>query len=103
MKHFDEAKLAKLHTASELLDSKYGKEGSESRQEFEEKAHAYYYGVILRDRRKELKLTQQELADRVGRARSYIARVEKGETDIHLSSLLRIAHALKIEFSLVPA
>lgn len=103
MKHFDETKLAKLHTASELLESKYGKEGTESRREFEEKARAYYYEVILRDRRKELKLTQQELAERVGTARSYIARVEKGETDIHLSSFLRIARALRIEFSLVPA
>ena len=103
MKHFDETKLAKLHTASELIESKYGKEKKKSRREFEEKARAYYYGVILRDRRKELKLTQQELAERVGTARSYIARVEKGETDIHLSSFLRIARALRIEFSLVPA
>lgn len=50
-----------------------------------------------------IRQAQQELAERVGTARSYIARVEKGETDIHLSSFLRIARALRIEFSLVPA
>ena len=44
-------------------------------------------------------MTQKELADKVGTARSYIARVEKGETDIQLSSLLRIAQALRMEFS----
>lgn len=99
MRHFDENKLTQLHTASELLDEKYGKEGTENRKRFEEKAKAYYYGEILRDRRKELNMTQKELADKVGTARSYIARVEKGETDIQLSSLLRIAQALRMEFS----
>ena len=99
MIQFDEKKLEKLHNADELLDAKYGAPGTESRREFEEKARAYYYGVILRDRRKELKMTQSELAERTGTARSYIARIERGETDMQLSSFLRIASALKIEFS----
>ena len=98
MTHFDEKKVARLHTADELLDGKYGTPGTESRNEFEEKARAYYFGVILRDRRKELKMTQSELAQKTGTARSYIARVEKGETDMQLSSFLKIARALKIEF-----
>ena len=98
MIQLDENKLAKLHNAGELLDAKYGAPGTESRKEFEAKARAYYYGVILRDRRKELKMTQKELADKIGTARSYIARVERGETDIQLSSFLRIATALRISF-----
>lgn len=89
----------KLINAETVLTEKYGAPGTESRQAFDEKARAYYYGVILRDRRKELKMTQSELAKRVGTARSYIARVERGETDMQLSSFLRIAHALKIDFS----
>lgn len=52
MRNFDEKKLARLHTASELLDQQYGKEGTPSRTAFEEKAKAYYYGVILRNQRK---------------------------------------------------
>ena len=36
--------------------------------------------------------------EKVGTARSYIARVEKGETDIQISSFFRIARALGIEF-----
>ena len=97
---FDEERLKGLHKASDMLDAKYGKEGSAERNDFTEKARAYYYGVILRDRRKELNLTQQELADRVGTARSYIARVERGETDIQLSSFLRITAALNIKVKL---
>ncbi len=99
MIQLDEKKLEKLHTAGDLLDAKYGKPGTETRRTFEEKAQAYYYGVILRDRRKELKMTQGELAEKTGTARSYIARIERGETDMQLSSFLRIAHALRIDFS----
>lgn len=99
MIQFDEKKLEKLHNAGDLLDAKYGKPGTESRREFEEKARAYYYGVILRDRRKELKMTQKELAEKAGMVRSYIARVERGETDIQLSSFLRIANALRMSFT----
>lgn len=99
MRHFDENMLAGLYTADELLDSKYGKVGTESRAEFEAKARAYYYGVVLRDRRKELNMTQRELAEKVGTARSYIARVEHGETDMQLSSFLRIADALQMSFA----
>lgn len=99
MRKLDENKLAKLHTAGELLDKKYGETGTESRTTFHEKSIAWYYGKILRDRRKELKITQQELAEKVGTARSYIARVEKGETDMQVSSFFRIARALGIEFT----
>lgn len=99
MRKLDKSKLAKLHTAGELLDKKYGETGTESRTAFHEKSIAWYYGEILRDRRKELKMTQQELAEKVGTARSYIARVEKGETDIQVSSFFRIARALGIEFT----
>ena len=55
--------------------------------------------MILRDRRKELKMAQSKLAEKTGTARSYIARIERGETDMQLSSFLRTAHARKIEFS----
>lgn len=90
---------SKLINSEGLLTAKYGAPGTESRREFDEKARAYYYGVILRDRRKELKMTQGELAEKTGTARSYIARIERGETDMQLSSFLRIAHALKIDFT----
>lgn len=98
MNVYDESKLI---NANVLLDVKYGKKGTPSREEFEKEAIAYYYGVILRDKRKELKMTQQSLADRVGLKRSYIAKVEKGETDLQISSFVRIAKALGMELELV--
>ena len=73
----DETKLKGLMTATQLLDRKYGKEGSASRDEFDQQSVAWYYGEVLRNRRKEKKLTQQQLADAVGVKRSYISRIEK--------------------------
>ncbi len=41
MRKLDENKLAKLHTAGELLDRKYGEIGTESRTSFHEKSIAW--------------------------------------------------------------
>lgn len=98
MMKLDEQKLAKLKTTNELLDEKYGAHGTPTRETFNERSMAWYYGDILRDRRKELKLTQKQLAQKIGKEQSYIARVEKGEADIQLSSFFRISRALGIEF-----
>lgn len=100
MIQLDEKKLAQLPTANEELDRKYGKPGTLSRDKFDEEAYAWYYGSLLRDRRKELKMTQRQLAEKLGREQSYIARVERGKADIQLSSFFRIAAVLGIQ--LVP-
>ena len=66
MIQLDENKLGKLKTTNQSLDEKYGKHGTVTREAFNEKAMAWYYGDLLRDRRKELKLTQKQLADYFG-------------------------------------
>ena len=96
MIQLDPKKVAQLHDTNELLDRKYGKRGTPTRTAFEEKAMANYYAEILRDRRKELKITQQELADRIGKERSYIAHIERGKTDMQISSFTILAQALGI-------
>ena len=42
-------------------------------------------------------LSQEELAEKVGKKRAYIARIEKGETDMQLSSFISISQALGIK------
>ena len=61
-----------------VLDSLYGKEGTAERKKFEEEAYAYYTGQILRDARKEAKISQAELAHRTDTTKSYISRIENG-------------------------
>lgn len=98
MIQIDEAKLAKLSTINQMLDEKYGVHGTDTRNEFDEQSIAWFYGNMLKERRKELKMTQREVAEKIGREQSYIARVERGKADIQLSSFFRIAAILGIQF-----
>ena len=98
MIQIDETKLAKLSTTNQMLDEKYGVHGTNTRNEFDEQSIAWFYGNMLKERRKELKMTQREVAEKIGREQSYIARVEKGKADIQLSSFFRIAAILGIQF-----
>lgn len=97
MVRLNKESLNKLHNANDLLDGKYGKVGTSTREEFNKETIAYYFGGIIKEKRKELHLTQKELAEKIGIQREYIAKVEKGITDIQLSSFIRIARALEIE------
>ena len=99
MIRLDETKLAKLPTTNRLLDDKYGPHGTPTRDEYDEKSIAWYYGNMLRERRNELKMTQKEVADKLGRQQSYVARVERGKADIQLSSFFRMAAVLGIQFT----
>ena len=74
----------------ELLDIKYGKIGIEKRDDFEERAQYYVISEMLKEARKEAKMTQEQLAEKVGTKKSYISRLENGKCDIQLSTLYRI-------------
>ena len=86
MRQLNPEKLANLSSFNRQLDEEYGKPGNPQREEFHEEALSWYYGQLLRDRRRELKMTQREVAEKLGREQSYIARVERGKADIQLSS-----------------
>lgn len=79
-----------IKTFEEHLDEQYGKIGTENRTEFEIKAKAFAIGEILREARKEAKMTQEELARKTGTRKSFISRIENGHSDIQLSTLYRI-------------
>ena len=85
-----------------VLDAEFGKQGTSERIEAEEKAYAFYTGQIIVDARKKAKVTQSELARRIGSNRSYISHVEKGMTEPRISTFYRIMNALgvRIEFSM---
>ncbi|GET45197.1 helix-turn-helix domain-containing protein [Capnocytophaga felis] len=94
-------KIAKLPTADQLLTQKYGEEGTPTRKEFTAKAKAWYFAELLKEERKQLKITQRELAEKIGKKREYIASLERGETDMQLSTFISIAEALGLKFGLM--
>ena len=53
--------------------------------------------------RKNLKLTQQDIADATGIKRANIARLELKKNEASLESLVRYAKSMKLELHLMPA
>ena len=97
----DTNKLNSLRSFDSYLDEQYGKENSVERKEFEAKAKAWYYAELLKDERKRQNITQKALAEQIGKKREYISALEKGQTDMQLSTFISIADALGLRFSLV--
>ena len=94
-------KLGKLQSVNTMLDEKYGENGTVSRAEFDAKAQAWYYAELLRDERKKRGISQSQLASLVGKSRTYITALEKGQTDMQLSTFIMVSRALGLNFSLV--
>lgn len=89
-KMMDANKIRNAKNFDELLDIKYGKIGTEKRDEFEEKAQYFVISEMLKEARKEAGMTQEQLAEKVGTKKSYISRLENGKCDIQLSTLYKI-------------
>ena len=96
----DMSKLKNLPKFEEVLVEQYGEKGSVSRDEFDAKALAWYYAEVLKNARKAAGITQQQLADKIGKKREYIAMLEKGETDMQLSTFILISEAVGLKFAL---
>jgi HTH-type transcriptional regulator / antitoxin HipB len=96
--------IRKVRSFEELLDIKYGKIGTPLRDEYETKANYFVICEMLKEARKEAKITQEQLADRIGTKKSYISRLENGKADIQLSTLFKIFEiglGRKIRFTII--
>ena len=87
---------------SEQLEKEFGKHGTPERAKFDEEAYAFYTSQILLDARKQARLTQQELAGRIGADKSYISRIEQGRTVPSVATFYRIVSALGRSVELRP-
>lgn len=76
----------KTKTLSQLLDENYGQKGTKKRDQYDAESLAFRLGVMLKEARKEAKLTQEELAQKTGTKKSYISRIERGLSDIQIST-----------------
>lgn len=90
----------KTFDVSEILDKRFGTSGTEEREAFRNEAFSYYFGEIIKSRRRELKMSQEDLANKIGKKRPYISRIEKGE-DIRLSNFALVAGALGLSIKLI--
>lgn len=101
MKKINEEKWKRLKSFDDILNEEVGAVNSPEREEFEARAKAYYYAELLKEQRKLQKMTQQQLADKIGKKREYISNIERGNSDMQLSTFMQIANALGLRFALV--
>ena len=79
-----------ITTLDQILDKKYGQKGQPKRDKWEQGFESFHLGFLLEEARTKLGMTQQELAEKCGTNKSYISRIENNESDIRLSTLLKI-------------
>lgn len=68
-------------------------------QKADDSQEAEMLGKVIRKQRKAKKLTQEQLAERSGLSTNYVGNVERGEYDITVKVLQRLAKALECEAS----
>lgn len=92
---------ANLRSVDTIMDQKFSKVGTSERDDFRREAYSYCMGQIIHDARKKEKVTQEELAKRIGASKSYISRIEKGVIEPGVSTFYRIIEALGLRIEIV--
>ena len=90
----------KTYTFDEVKDELLGKIGTSERDEHERKVaeavNAFRLGEVVRERRLDQNLTQEELGKRMGVKKSQVSKLERGD-DMSLRSMRRVFRALGVE------
>ena len=74
----------------DLLIDKYGNKGNVERDKYDADSLAFRLGVMLKEARNEANLTQEQLAEKTGTKKSYISRIERGLSDIQISTYYKL-------------
>lgn len=97
--------MMKTKTLSQLEDKYIGKKGSPARDRYENEIADLLIGQQIRDGRIKLDLTQEDLAERIGKKREFISRIENDGSNITIKTLRYIVEVglggkLRIEVTL---
>ena len=94
----------KTKTLSQLEDEYIGKEGTAKRDRYENEIADLMIGYQIREGRIKLDLTQGDLAERIGKKREFISRIENDGSNLTIKTLRDIVEVglggkLRIEVS----
>ena len=92
----------KISDYSAVLDAQYGEKGTAERAKFDDEAYAFYVSQVLLDARKNARLTQEDLAKRIGADKSYVSRIERGVTIPSVATFYRIINSLGLAININP-
>lgn len=79
-----------IQTLDQIKAKYYGEIGTPERDRIENELEALRIGFKIRKAREQLNLTQEELADRIDKKRTYISKVENDGENITLRTLFDI-------------
>ncbi len=97
--------MKNIQTLDEIKTKYYGEMGTPERNRLENELEALRIGFKLRSAREQLNMTQEELAKRIDKKRSYISKIENDGENITLRTLFDIVERglggrLRISFEL---
>lgn len=97
--------MKNIQTLDQIKDKYYGVVGTPERERLENELEALRIGFKIKSAREQLNLTQEQLAERVDKKRTFISKVENDGENITLRTLFDIVERglggrLRISFEL---
>ena len=83
----------KFYTLEEITDKHIGKIGTPERDAFDAEVEAALIGASIKEARKSLNRTQQQLGERVGVQPAQISKIESGR-NLTIATIVRVLNAL---------
>ena len=82
--------MKNIKTLDQIKDKYYGLKGTPERDELERELESLRIGLKIREAREQLKMTQEQLANRIDKKRSFISKIESNSENITLKTLFDI-------------
>lgn len=82
--------MKNIKTLDQIKDKYYGLKGTPERDELERELASLRIGLKIREAREQLKMTQEQLANRIDKKRSFISKIESNSENITLKTLFDI-------------
>ena len=97
--------MKNIQTLDQIKTKYYGKVGTPERDRLENELEALRIGFKIRSAREQLDMTQEQLAERINKKRTYISKIENDGENITLRTLYDIVERglggkLRITFEL---
>ena len=85
----------KTYTLEQVTDQIVGKVGTKNRDKFEYDLQMDLIGNAIKESRKEINLTQEDLGKLIGVQKAQISRLENNASNATIDTLMRVFSALK--------
>lgn len=82
--------MKNIKTLDQIKDKYYGLKGTPERDELERELESLRIGLKIREAREQHKMTQEQLANRIDKKRSFISKIESNSENITLKTLFDI-------------